>query len=129
MLRTEAALRPTAAIVEFDPQKIANFAKNTVLYFSGQFAVGIGDVQGRAQWHGPVYLQTGSGKRNVFEIRNAAAASSIRVFPLNVDQIRTQHSGLNSAIQHNLLLLSDSRRRSISFPAWKIALTRIKATS
>jgi hypothetical protein len=74
-------------------------------------------VQGGTQWDRPVYLETRARKRNVFQICNAAAAASIRVFPLNVDQVRAQHSGLNSAIQHSLLLLSDSLGRSISFPA------------
>jgi hypothetical protein len=117
MLRTEAALRPAAAIIEFDPQEIADFPENTVFYFAGQFSVGIGDVEGRAQRDRTVYLQTRARKGNVFQICNSAAAASIRVFPLNVNQIRAQHPGLNSAIQHNLLLLSDSQWRSISFPA------------
>ena len=117
MLRAKAALGPAAAVVEFDPQEIADFTEDTVFYFSAEFAVGIANMQGGSKRNRPIYLKTGAGKRNVFQICNPAAAASIRVFPLNVHQIRAQHSGLNSAIQHNLLLLSDSRRRSISFPA------------
>jgi len=56
MLRTEAALRPAAAIIEFDPQEIADFAENTVLYLAGQFAIRIADMKGGAERDRAVYL-------------------------------------------------------------------------
>jgi len=56
MLGAEAPLRPAAAIIEFDAEKIADFPKNTVFYFAAQFAIGIGDVQSGAQRDRPVHL-------------------------------------------------------------------------
>jgi len=76
----------------------------------------------------PVDLEARPRKGDVLKIRDTAAGASALVSPLNVDQIRTQHSGFNAAIHHNLLVLSDTKRHSISTCAQKIALTRLKAT-
>ena len=61
-----------------------------------------------------IYLQTGPRKRDIFQVGYTAAGSSGLVFPLDINQIRAQHSWFNTAIQHNLLVLSDTRRWSIS---------------
>ena len=107
VLRAETALGPAAAIVEFNPQEIADLPEDTVFYFPAQFAVWIADVEGGAERYRPIYLQTSAGKRNVLQIGHTPAAPSVGVLPLDIDQIRTQHSRLNSAIHHSLLVLSD----------------------
>ena len=128
MLRAEAALRPTAAVVEFDPKKITNLAEYTVLNLSSELPTGIGNVDWRAERNGTIYLQTGPRKRDIFQICHAVACTAILVLPVNVNQIRTQHSGFDTAIHHNLQVLSDNNRRSISAGTGKIALTPCKAT-
>src|SRR5689334_11031034 len=109
MLRTEAALGPAAAVIEFNPQEIANFPKHTVFYFPTQLAIGVRNMQRRTERNRPIYLQTSPGKGNILQISHPPAGPSVRILPLDVYQIRTQHSGLNSAIHHNLLVLSDSQ--------------------
>ena len=56
------------------------------------------------------------------------ARTAILVLPVDVDEIRTEHSGFNTAIHHNLQVLSDNNRRSISAETGKIALTPCKVT-
>ena len=128
MLRAEAALRPTAAVIEFDAEKIADLAEYTVFNLSAEFSTGIRNVDRSAERNRPIYLQTRARKRDVFQIGDTVAGTAILVLPVNVDQIRTKHSGFNTAIQHNLLVLSDNNWRSISVGTRKIALTPCKAT-
>jgi len=123
VLWAEAALRPTAAVVEFDPKKITDLAEYTVLNLSGELSTRIGNVDWSAEWNRPIYLQTRAGKRDVFQVGDTMSGTAILVLPVDVDQIRTEHSGFNTAIQHNLLVLSDNNRRSISAGTGKIALT------
>ena len=60
VLRAEAALGPTAAIVEFDTQKIADLAEYTVFNLSCEFPSRIRNVDWRAERNRAVYLQTRS---------------------------------------------------------------------
>ena len=128
VLRAEAALGPTAAIVEFHAQKIADLTEYTVFNLSSELPSRIRNVDGRAERNRTVYLQTCPRKRDIFQISHAVAGAAVLVLPVNVDQIRTEHSGFNTAIQHNLQVLSDNNRRSISAGTRKIALTPCKAT-
>ena len=45
-------------------------------------------------------LQTGPGKRNIFQIGNTTAGPAIRVFPLDIDQVGAQHPEFNSPVYH-----------------------------
>jgi hypothetical protein len=128
MLRPETALGPAAAVIEFDPQKIADLTEYTVFNLTPQFAAGVGNVDRSAEWNRTVHLQACSRKRDVFQIGDTVARPPVLVLPLDIDQIRTQHSRFNTAIQHNLLVLSDNLWRSISAVPLKIALTLCKAT-
>src|SRR5260370_22026808 len=83
MLREKATLGPAAAIIEFDPEEIADFAEYAIFHLSAQLTAGVGNMKSRTQGYGPIYLQTGPRKGNIFQIGNTAAGPSIRILPLN----------------------------------------------
>ena len=102
MLWPEASLRPSISGVEFDTQKISDFAKNTVFYPAHQFSARIGDPN-RASLVEPDAPPAGTPrKRNIFQVRHTPPVAVVLVPPLNVHQIRTQHPGFDAPIQHSI---------------------------
>ena len=60
MLRAEVTLRPAAAGLELDPQKVSNLAKHAVLHFAHELAIRIADAETGAERNRTVHLQTGA---------------------------------------------------------------------
>ena len=62
MLRPIMTLRPAAARVEFDAQKISNFAKYAIFHFAHQLAARITDPEVGLQRDRPLDLQARAGE-------------------------------------------------------------------
>jgi hypothetical protein len=102
MLGPETSLGPAVSGVEFNAQKVTDFPKNAVFDPAYQFSARIRDADGGAQRNRALYLKARARKRNVFQIGDAPAVAVILVPPLDIHQIRTQHSGFNAPVQHSL---------------------------
>jgi len=100
MLRPEIVARPAAAGFEFDPQKVADFAKYAIFHFADQDALGICNAVRGPQRHGAVYLKAGAGKRDIFKVGHAAANAAGLILPLHIHQVSTKQTGLNTPIHH-----------------------------
>src|SRR5689334_2450861 len=100
MLRPEIVARPAAASLEFDPQKVADFAKYAVLYFADQHPFRVRNAVRRSQRHGAVYLKTGPRKRDIFKVGDAATNAASLILPLHIHQVGTKQTGLNTPVHH-----------------------------
>jgi len=93
-------LRPAGAQLEFDAEKIADLPKHAVFHFTGQLTVRIADEQRGSERNGALYLEAGATERNVFEVRDAMTGTAGLVLKLDVHQVRTQHPGFHTSIEH-----------------------------
>jgi hypothetical protein len=122
MLGLEVAGGPSAAGVKLDAQKVPDFPKHTVANFARKLAFGITDAQIRLQGDGLVELETGAGKRNVFQVGYALAHAPGLVLPQDIHHIRTQHPGLYAPIEHTLAI-GEQKGNVYDRAGSKIALT------
>ena len=122
MLRLEVAGGPSASRVKFDAKKITDFPIHTVANLAQELAFGIADAQVGLQRDGLVELETGAGKRNVFQVSHAPAHAPRLVLPVDIYHIRTQHPGLYAPVEHTLLI-GEQKGNVYDRDGRKIALT------
>jgi hypothetical protein len=126
MLGLKMPRGPLAARFKFDAQEVPNLAVHTVPDFARKLAFGVVDAKFGLQRDGLVELKTGSGKRNVFQIRYPFSDAPGLVLPLDIYHIRTQHPGLYTPVEH-ILLIGERKAKDYVGYATKIALTCRKA--
>ena len=93
-------LGPPVAGFELDSEKVSDFAINTVLNDAQELSIGVAHPERRSLRDGPVELQTGAGKRDIFQIRNSTTGPPAVVLPLHVHQVRTEHPRFNTPVEH-----------------------------
>ena len=104
VLRLEFLSRPLAIRLELQTYKVPYITVNTVLNGPLQLALGMADPDYCIVWNRSVELDAGAGGRNVLQQGRDFVPSTGLVFPADIDQIRTKHSGFGTLTQHIQLI-------------------------
>lgn len=86
--------------LEFDAKEVADLPVHAVDYAATQFAAWVPDAEASVHRYWNVHLNTGTGNRDVFEVRHGPARTPPFVLPTDIDEIGAQQTGFSPAIPH-----------------------------
>ena len=106
MLRFECFSRPSGTFLKLKADEVSNLAVDTIPYDTFHLTFGIADAEIGVQRDCVIQLQTRSGERDVFEIRDGPVRTSGFIGPLDVYQIRAKHARLETPVLHTCIIVA-----------------------
>lgn len=100
MAGAEIAAAPVISPVEFDADKVADFAEDTIADAAAQQSIGAVDCYLGAERQGDVELEAGSGGRDILQIGHIATMGAGALPPFYFDEVGAKHSRLDAAVIH-----------------------------
>jgi hypothetical protein len=111
MLGAESPLGPAKSGFELDSQEISDFAIDAVAYAALQLAFRIADLEGGLERNWRIYLNTGTGEGDIFQIRNGPAHLPVLILPTDIYEVGAEHPGFHSAVLHMFVISARALKR------------------